>query len=308
MADPKSVSGSATPVITGKDGWLFLSSELRFLRFPVFWGEGARSASRAAAPEAGDPLEAIVHFHEQLRAEGIRLVVVPVPPKALVLKGALPEDAAGGLRTEAIDGFFEELRTRNVEHVNLFRVFTTSPEASGASYFCKTDSHWSGKGCVVAAKVVAGVLRSSLEGLPKAVFQQRDATVHFRGDLSDLPGAGVSSEESLTVRQISTENGQALQPDITSPVLLLGDSHTLVFHDFLAERAGLMDQLAAETGIVPDLIGTRGSGATAVRVSLLRRTVKDPRYLASKKVVVWCFAAREFTESDQGWQKVPLKK
>jgi hypothetical protein len=23
-------------------------------------------------------------------------------------------------------------------------------------------------------------------------------------------------------------------------------------------------------------------------------------------VIVWCFAAREFTESDQGWDKVPV--
>jgi hypothetical protein len=23
-------------------------------------------------------------------------------------------------------------------------------------------------------------------------------------------------------------------------------------------------------------------------------------------MIVWCFAAREFTESDQGWDKVPV--
>jgi alginate O-acetyltransferase complex protein AlgJ len=39
---------------------------------------------------------------------------------------------------------------------------------------------------------------------------------------------------------------------------------------------------------------------------LYRRARKDPGYLAKKKVIVWCFAAREFTESDQGWDKVPV--
>ena len=103
-------------------------------------------------------------------------------------------------------------------------------------------------------------------------------------------------------------SGGAVEPDPNSPVLLLGDSHTLVFHDFLAERAGLVDQLAQELGFAPDLIGTRGSGATPVRISLYRRSLKDPGYLAKKKIVVWCFAAREFTEASEGWAKVPVAK
>jgi alginate O-acetyltransferase complex protein AlgJ len=99
-----------------------------------------------------------------------------------------------------------------------------------------------------------------------------------------------------------------VEPDANSPVLLLGDSHTLVYHDFLAERAGLLDQLALQLGFAPDLIGTRGSGATPVRINLYRRSVKDPGYLAKKKVIVWCFAAREFTEATEGWAKVPVAK
>ena len=63
---------------------------------------------------------------------------------------------------------------------------------------------------------------------------------------------------------------------------------------------------ANELGFAPDLIGTRGSGATAVRVSLYRKGRSDPGYLAKKKVVVWCFAAREFTEADQGWVPQPV--
>jgi len=113
--------------------------------------------------------------------------------------------------------------------------------------------------------------------------------------------------EKIAVRTISDkETGAATIPDPNSPLLIIGDSHTLVFHDFLGEKSGLLDQLAYETGFAPDLIGTRGSGATSVRITLYRRTRKDPEYLAKKKVIVWCFAAREFTESDQGWEKVPV--
>jgi alginate O-acetyltransferase complex protein AlgJ len=37
----------------------------------------------------------------------------------------------------------------------------------------------------------------------------------------------------------------------------------------------------------------------------MRRAAGDEAYMAGKKVVVWCFTAREFTES-QGWRKVPV--
>src|SRR5207247_9061764 len=93
-----------------------------------------------------------------------------------------------------------------------------------------------------------------------------------------------------------------IQSDSNSPLLLLGDSYTLVFHDFYAERAGLLDQLTNELGFAPDLIGTRGSGATTVRVSLYRRTLKDPNDLRQKRDVVWCFSPRDFREAHL-WSK-----
>jgi alginate O-acetyltransferase complex protein AlgJ len=70
-------------------------------------------------------------------------------------------------------------------------------------------------------------------------------------------------------------------------------------------EAGLPDQLALELGFPVDLAGVRGSGATPARINLLRRVQKDPGYWKKKKIVIWCFASREFTQSD-GWKKVPL--
>ncbi len=96
--------------------------------------------------------------------------------------------------------------------------------------------------------------------------------------------------------------------DKASPVVVMGDSHCLVFHaggDLHGTGAGLADQLAAELGRAVDVIGVRGSGATPARVNLLRRAKADPAYLANKKWMVWCFAALEFTES-AGWSPVPF--
>ena len=72
-----------------------------------------------------------------------------------------------------------------------------------------------------------------------------------------------------------------------------------------ARGAGLPDQLALELGFAVDLVAVRGSGATPARATLLRLARANPGYLAGKKLVIWCFGAREFTESS-GWQKVPV--
>ena len=54
-----------------------------------------------------------------------------------------------------------------------------------------------------------------------------------------------------------------------------------------------------------DVLGVRGSGARPARINLYRRGSRDRTYLAAKKLIVWCFAAREFTEAN-GWGKVPV--
>ncbi len=76
----------------------------------------------------------------------------------------------------------------------------------------------------------------------------------------------------------------------------------------LAENAGLAECLAAELGMPIDRIGVKGSASTVVRMNLFRKAVRDPAWLANKKVVVWCFSARELTESTGGWMVVPVAK
>ena len=107
---------------------------------------------------------------------------------------------------------------------------------------------------------------------------------------------------------VRDDTGNPLSSDQDSPILLMGDSHTLVFHaggDMHAVGAGLFDELSHRLKTRLDLIGVRGSGATPSRVNLLRKNRAKPGYLVKKKLVIWCLSAREFTESD-GWRKVPL--
>lgn len=298
----------------GEDGWLFFAGELRLLSLGQFWGDAAAKVSRARKPELANPIPAILDFQHQLKARGIELVVVPVPPKAAIY----PEKIVPGfdLRTHdpapVLRQFYEELRAAGIDVINLSPVLIQNREHQRGPVFCKTDSHWSGIGCVLGAQAIAEHVRRKLAApAVRKEYVSDWNEVQINGDLAGLlpPEARKPAPEKISVQSVSEKGtGAAVEPDPNSPVLLLGDSHTLVYHDFLAERAGLMDQLALELGFAPDLIGTRGSGATPVRINLYRRSLRDTGYLAKKKVVVWCFAAREFTEATEGWAKAPVAK
>jgi acetyltransferase AlgX (SGNH hydrolase-like protein) len=300
--------------VGGADGWLFFSGELRLLSLGRFWGEEAAKVSRAHKPELANPVPAILDFERQLKARGIELVVVPVPPKAAIY----PEKIVPGFEVRTTDPapllhrFYDELRGAGIDVLDLTALFVQNRDNSRGPVFCKTDSHWSGLGCVLAAQAIAEKVRSKLpQPAPPKEYGSDWKEVQISGDLDGLVSHDTHKPgpEKIAVQTVSAKaNGAMVEPDANSPLLLLGDSHTLVYHDFLAERAGLVDQLAVELGFAPDLIGTRGSGATPVRINLYRRSVKDPGYLAKKKVVVWCFAAREFTEATEGWAKAPVAK
>ncbi len=299
---------------TEAEGWLFFAAELRFLSLGRFWGDEAPKVSHSHKPDLADPIPAIVDFQKQLKARGIDLLVVPVPPKAAVYpEKILPGfDARKDDVAPVVHLFYEDLYAAGIEVLDLTPAFIQNRDDKRGGVFCKTDSHWSGVGCTLAAQAIAESIRGKLTTSPprkEYVSEWKEARIN--GDLAGLlpPDSAKPGPEKIAVRSVTEKGtGAAVSPDASSPVLLLGDSHTLVFHDFLAERAGLVDQLAQELGFPPDLIGTRGSGATPVRISLYRHSLKNPDYLAKKKVVVWCFAAREFTEATEGWAKIPIAK
>jgi hypothetical protein len=294
--------------VAGSDGWLFFGGELRLLSLGKFWGNDAAKVSRAHKPELADPVPAILDFQQQLKARGIELLVVPVPPKASVY----PEKIVPGFDVRAKDPapvlhqFYDQLRAAGVDVLDLGKLFIQKRDDNRGPVFCKTDSHWSGFGCALAGEAIAEKVRPKLSSASAAndyAGEWKEAQIN--GDLDGLlaKDGHKPGPEKIAIQTVSRKsNGAAVEPDPNSPLLLLGDSHTLVFHEFLAERAGLVDQLALQLGFAPDLIGTRGSGATPVRINLYRHSAKNAGYLAKKKVVVWCFAAREFTEATEGWQ------
>jgi alginate O-acetyltransferase complex protein AlgJ len=298
--------------IAGQDGWLFFVPELRSLSVGPFWGKHAAQVSRSSKAEYADPLPAIVDFHEQLKKADIELLVVPVPAKAAAYPERLAPEVGLDASKQRCDPrqqeFYELLGKRGVTVVDLLPLFLEHRD-DPAGMYCQTDTHWSGAAVALAAKAVADRVRDRewLKSLKPAKYDVETRDQEISGDLARLLDESQPARERVSLSFVGLREGGALvpvKPDRDSPVLLMGDSHTLVFHDpeLFARGAGLPDHLALQLGIPVDLVGVRGSGATTTRIELLRR--RDN--LKGKKLVVWCFSFREFTESFTGWRNVPV--
>lgn len=312
--------GMAVP---GRDGWRFFKGELRHLSMGEFWGVAAARTALTAQADAKDPLSAIVHYKEQLEKSGIELLVVPVPPKAVIFPDKLPGASTlkAGEPPPRLDAhlqeFYKVLGAQGVKVLDLTPNFLAHRSEQDGPLYCATDTHWSGLACKRAAQAIAQELstRSWFKAIAPQGFSAEEKRIKIHGDLlldSD-PGQKGAQEEVL-LRLVGRKTAEGLEPLKTnpaSPVLVLSDSHGLVFHageELFARGAGLPDQLAYELGAPIDLLASRGDGVSKVRIDLYQRAKADPAWLVGKKIVVWCFSAREFTESSNGWRKIPVKK
>ncbi len=305
-------SADANGVIKGKDGWLFLQDELEHLGVSGFFGETVIADSKASKPEFADPLPAIVDFNRQLQDRNIDLVFAVIPPKALIYSDKLPVDidpdtvvAVEKLYTD----LYKELDKQGVHVLDLIPVFRNAKAKE--LLYCKTDTHYSGNGLRLVADELSNIIKKSkwYAGVAKGKFTTTDRELAIHGDLAAMEKSDVR-EEILLSYVVDDTTGKAITPDPESPVLLLGDSHTLVFSvggDLHSNGAGLFDQLSADLEFPIDRIGVRGSGATPSRIKLYQRSRKDARFLEHKKVIVWCLSARELTGTG-GWRKIPVAK
>lgn len=297
-----------TTVVSGKEGWLFFAPELRALSVGQFWGDAAPRVSRASTPEFADPLPAILDFKGQLDRAGIELIFVPIPAKATIYPEMISEHGDTTARTDEYHlRFYDILRQHSVNVLDLTPIFLKNRFTDTGPIYCKQDTHWSGQGCVLAAAAIAEAIGTPVWAaeIPKRDLKTETRTLPITGDLwRDLGDENLQKEQlrlTYVNAGVGLPNSNAWR---ASPVVLLGDSHSLVFHagaDMHAQGAGLPDHLAHQLGFPVDVVAVRGSGATPSRLNLYRR--RDN--MKGKRVVVWCLSVREFTEG-QGWRKVPV--
>ncbi|MFM8982630.1 MAG: alginate O-acetyltransferase AlgX-related protein [Spartobacteria bacterium] len=292
--------------IPGRNGWIFFDKELRHLAAPRFWSEPTPTT-----PETTDPLPAILDFKAQLDAAGFDLLLVPVPAKAAIYPDQLlpefpaPPSTPAGLAEHDAE-FVKVLEAQGVKVLDLTEDFL-KVRAEGLDTHCRTDTHWSPEGIRLAAQKIATTVSAApwTKDQPRLATQSQNSILQIRGDLAP-PEAPAETLPARTVTESGVSGSTGIPDARNSPVVLLGDSHNLVFHtggEMHATGAGLPDQLCHELGFPMDVVAVMGSGSTAARRSLARR--KDN--LAGKKLDIWCFSTREFTQG-QGWANIQTIK
>ena len=302
---------SPSMTISGVDGWLFLDKELRHLCAPRFWNE-----IPAVEANSNDPLPAILDFKEQLDKAGIELLLVPVPTKAAIYPDKLmsgnptpPEVPADLVKNDR--DFYKLLESRGIKVLDLTETFLNARNAGSPDLYCKSDTHWAPPGIQLASKTIAERFKDApwVKTQPNVKTQAVDVPLTIHGDLASALVPPQTETEPLISRFIglASSGGRAPLPNAKdSPIILLGDSHNLVFHsggDMHAVGSGLSDQLSHELGFPLDVVAVMGSGATSARRNLARRKAT----LTGRRLLIWCFTSREFTQG-QGWAKVPVIK
>jgi hypothetical protein len=291
--------------VVGRDGWLFYRPSVRYL---------VERQARTPESDSAGPLAAIRSFRDQLQAQGIRLLVVPVPNKESVYPEMLAKRAenAGVVVCEQTRRLFEELQQCGIEHVDLFEIFRrakqdeTRPEAR--RLYLAQDSHWSPEGARLAAGAIA---RRALDGgavnRGEHAYAERSVSVQRHGDLVEMLQVpqierALEPESVACLQVVGSDTRTPYRDAAESEILILGDSFLRIYEQDEPGSAGFIAHLARELGQPLSSIVNDGGASTLVRQELARR----PALLVNKKLVIWEFAERDIRFGTDGWKIVPL--
>jgi hypothetical protein len=301
---PKATKG----VFAGAEGWLFLRSEIQGAAGLGPWPvpseppEGLPGERLDAART--DALGAVEDFAAQLRRRGIRLLVVRIPPKFEIYADLLLADAdpvALDLGREQ-RRWLAELERRGISVLDLGPTFQAERRRSSEPLYAAQDTHWSPWAAQLAAREIADRLVRS--GVPRGAGLALAAERATRDDCGDLWGKLKPPRPPCVPLTLISQRPKVFGESVatvarTSPILLLGDSSSVVYHD--SHRAGLVDHLASSLGQPIDLLGVTAGGANGAREALARRE----NGLAAKKIVVWVISGRLLYEYP-AWVKVAV--
>ena len=231
---------------------------------------------------------------------------MPVPPKAEIYPEKVAADlpAPSGDPDPPLAAFYDELRKNGVDVLDLAATFRANKAGEHGPVFCKTDTHWSGAGCVLAAQEIAAEVHAKLGASRRA---RENLRLGLEGNLhrpatsaACWTRARKNPAEKISVRQLT----ETVAPEPRQLRSCCWATATRWFSTTSWPNApACSTNSPSNSAPCPTASPSVGSGATPVRIDLYRRSLKEPGYLAKKKVVVWCFTAREFTEAAQGWQK-----
>lgn len=313
----KSILSSTLPAdlsVQGADkNWFFLRKELEHLSN----GDLATADMAKVNKEGTDPVPVIAKYAGELKALGVELLLVPVPPKASIYPEKL-SDKIDAKTMPSMSAFFAKLKAAGVEVLDLETIFKDERAKSpDKQLYCATDSHWSPYAAQLVAKLAAERYKSRREVSENSLadlIALPEETLEFHGDLlSDAQRATVAKEK-LPMQRAGLavppdgKNVSTVESDPLSPVLVLGDSHLQVFRkggNMLAMQSGFIDHLQTLLPTAVEEITMQAGGADGPRVEIARASVKNPEFWSKKKIAIWVFTAREFTQGK--WRVIPAK-
>jgi alginate O-acetyltransferase complex protein AlgJ len=309
----------ARVIVEGRDGWIIHSGEMKYLRSSSFIGENASRANPRAPAERADPVPVIIDFHRQLQERGIELYLMPIPVRPIIYPESVlgPEPFAKRTTIPNLHFSLQELlgslREGGVRVFDLTQLFLDEREhPEYGSVFCRSDTHWTPYGISLGARILAAEIKMKpwYEAVPKQRYSQRWRTKKHKGALYqtyEKATGKVLEPDPVQMRRIMIETEDGLEgfglhhPE--SPVILIGDSNAARWTPF---RSGLPYALAFELGFPIDVLSEAAGGANETRLNLVRKVRAEPGYLEGKRIVVWCFSARTFTNTREGWIPMPL--
>src|SRR5436190_1081056 len=113
-----------------------------------------------------------------------RAATAAVDPQAL---SAVIKADADALRVDAIHHeFYQLLEKQGVTVVDLLPLYREHRRDPEGPPFCKTDTHWSGRGIVLAAEAIADRVRDRpwLKAIPRAELSAEPRPIEITGDLA----------------------------------------------------------------------------------------------------------------------------
>jgi len=305
--------GNVNAVI-GRGGWLFYAPGVAYVtgrgfldpdRLKWRWKERIDAGDAVFHP---DPRPAIKEFAALCRRYGARLVLLPVPDKAMLqpaqLSGRVTLPGAAPNNPDFAQ-FVTEMQAAGVE------VFDATPAtlAVGDVRFLRQDTHWTPDWMDTVAQALAARLGPA--GQPPGPLEP--VTVTRVGDLVDMLKLPANQllfpPQIITVQRVlAPGTKQPWQPSRNADILILGDSFANVFSAEVmgwGDTAGFVEHLAYHLGRPVDRITRNDNGASATRQILAEEMARGTDRLKGKKIVVWEFAIRELMVGD--WKPITYR-
>lgn len=280
-----------TQAVVGRGGWLHFRADIQHLTGPAFLDR----------PPAWAEMEAFA----RLRAPDRELFVLLVPAKTAIHPERLIPELAGAapLANPSTAELVRRLELAGIRVIDPAPLLVAAASSTGRAQYLATDTHWTPEGMDLAARTAAEAIAPSLSGPAPGGYSRRAGSVAGQGDLARLlrlpENSGLFAAEAVSIQRVFRA-GAAVRPQREAPILLLGDSFSLIYSDpslGFGDSAGLAEQLAFHLQQPVDRLAVYAGGA---REALARELGADPSRLDGKRVIVYQLAARHLSAGDAG--------